>query len=418
MKTHTLLPLILIFCYSCQNNKSEKQISKIDIDHFEYPPEWEPHQAVWIDINDYWYNAEAQISARLEIVKALQNHVPVKILTTTDSLTHALKTRLAAMQVDTNKITFIQNRLPNNFMRDTGPIFLSNGEQLKMANFNWKCFNKWCDETDNQRGTIDDSIAGKFQYKVKNSKINYEGGGIDVNSNTAIAIKQYAMEQNENQLTLEEIEKEILTLYGKENMIWLEGIPLIERNGLKIDNYFGQGADGHIDALVRFVNDSTLLVTTISDEDKDKSPIQKHDYDIFQGYLKQLKSLKRPNGQGYHIIEIPSPDVSLHTYAYTAKYVQGLLEQYEVADKFQPNDTIKMVPIIGYANFLITNGAVLVSEYWEDGMPDTERRKDVAMKDILQTYFPDREIIGIKAKRINWDGGGIHCSTQQEPKLK
>ncbi len=410
MRAYTFIFFILII--GCSNDKSlEKQ--------FEFPPEWEEHQSVWIDINDAWnpFSVNGQIATRLEIVKHLHKNVQVKVLTTSDSLSNALVDRMIQMQVDTSKIQMIIHPLPNNFMRDTGPIFLSNGKELKMANWNWKCINSWCDDIHNLRGTIDDSLANRYNYSVKTSPVNYEGGAIVVNSNSALSIEDFALEQNENNILLEDIEKSIKELYGKEQVIWLKGIPLLERNGLKVENYFGQGADGHIDALVRFANDSTLLVTTISEEDKNKSPIQQYDYEIFQGYLKQLQQAKRVNGKPFTIVEIPSPDISLHTAALPAMVIWEVLEVYGLTEQFAQDDMINMVPIMGYANYLVSNGVVLVSQYWEEGLPESEKKKDEEMVAILKKYFPDREIIGIHAKAINWDGGGIHCSTQQEPKI-
>ncbi|WP_394800743.1 agmatine deiminase family protein [Mongoliitalea daihaiensis] len=32
--------------------------------------------------------------------------------------------------------------------------------------------------------------------------------------------------------------------------------------------------------------------------------------------------------------------------------------------------------------------------------------------------FPGREIVFVDAMPLNWQGGGIHCSTQQEPKRR
>jgi agmatine deiminase len=386
---------------------------------YTFPPEWEPHQAVWIDINDNWspFSLEGQIATRLEIVKALHEKVTVKILTTSDSLSNSLFGRMVEVDIDTSKVIMIVHPLPNNFMRDTGPIFLSNGDSLQMANWNWKCLNQWCDEIENLRGTIDDSLAIRFGYSMKSNPINYEGGAIVVNNHTALSISDYALEQNEGNFPIEEIEKSILDLYGKEQVIWLKGIPLIERNGLKIENYFGQGADGHIDALVRFANDSSLLVTTISEEDRNKSPIQEHDYKVYQGYLEQLRQAKRVNGEPFTLVEIPAPDISLHIGSLPASVIWELLEIYDLTEQFEKEDMINMVPIMGYANYLVTNGVVLVSQYWKEGLPESEKNKDEEMMAILKKYFPDREIIGIPAKAINWDGGGIHCSTQQEPKI-
>ncbi|RNB87214.1 hypothetical protein EDM56_16185 [Brevibacillus fluminis] len=37
---------------------------------------------------------------------------------------------------------------------------------------------------------------------------------------------------------------------------------------------------------------------------------------------------------------------------------------------------------------------------------------------ILQAAFPDREIVQINPTAVNWNGGGIHCITQQQPVLE
>ncbi|QLE02788.1 agmatine deiminase family protein [Galbibacter sp. BG1] len=403
---------IVIIITGCSEQKKA-------VKEYSFPPEWEPHEAVWIDINDYWspYSVKGQITTRLEIVKALHEKVTVKVLTTSDSLSNSLLEEMVQMSIDTSKIKMVIHPLPNNFIRDTGPIFLTNGDSLVMANWNWKCINLWCDETNNLRGTIDDSLASRFGYSVKSSPINYEGGAIVVNNHSALSILDYALEQNEGKIPIEDIETSIKDLYGKDQVIWLKGIPLIERNGLKIENYFGAGADGHIDALVRFANDSTLLVTTISEEDKLKSPLQEHDYEIFQNYLKQLQKAKRVNGMPFTIVEIPSPDISLHVGTLPASVIWQLLEQFSLTEQFSKEDMINYVPVMGYANYLVSNEVVLVSQYWEKGLPESEKRKDENMIAILKKYFPNREIIGISAKALNWDGGGIHCSTQQEPRI-
>ncbi len=388
---------------------------------FSYPPEWEPHEAIWMSINDQWGDQETaawQVGTRLQLAMVLQEYVPIKILTNKDSLANVLMKNLLEMGADTSQITTIVHPLPNYFIRDTGPIFLSNGSELRVANWDWKCLNHWCDEVQNLRGTIDDSLSARFSYEMKNSPINYEGGAIVVNNRSALSIKDYALEQNEGKRTLEEVEQEILKLYGKEQLIWLEGIPLMDRNGYKVDKFFGQGADGHADAFVRFANDSTILVTTISEEDKDKNAIATHDYEIFQGYLKQLEQKRQTNGKPFSIVKIPSPDLTFHQYPMSASENWEMLEQYQATKYFSKEDTVRMVPTMGYANYLLTNGAVFVAQYWEEGMPEQEKRKDEAMIDILETYFPDRKVVGFNAKDINWFGGGIHCATQQEPKIR
>ncbi|MEO1097896.1 MAG: agmatine deiminase family protein, partial [Bacteroidota bacterium] len=72
---------------------------------------------------------------------------------------------------------------------------------------------------------------------------------------------------------------------------------------------------------------------------------------------------------------------------------------------------------LAYANFKITNGVIIASEYWIEGMPESEKKKDEKLRVLLEKYFPRREIFTYDALAINCGGGGVHCRTQQEPKL-
>lgn len=70
-----------------------------------------------------------------------------------------------------------------------------------------------------------------------------------------------------------------------------------------------------------------------------------------------------------------------------------------------------------YMNFLISNEVVLVQAFWSEGLPESIREDDLKAQAILAEAFPDREIVPIQTLQINFLGGGIHCITQQEPKL-
>lgn len=49
-------------------------------------------------------------------------------------------------------------------------------------------------------------------------------------------------------------------------------------------------------------------------------------------------------------------------------------------------------------------------------MPETLKEKDKKAEEILRYLFPGREVAMINTIAINFGGGEIHCSTQQEPK--
>ena len=60
-----------------------------------------------------------------------------------------------------------------------------------------------------------------------------------------------------------------------------------------------------------------------------------------------------------------------------------------------------------YANFYIGNAVVLVPTY--------DDSNDGAILNALQTFFPERKVIGINCESLAYGFGAIHCVTQQQP---
>ena len=64
----------------------------------------------------------------------------------------------------------------------------------------------------------------------------------------------------------------------------------------------------------------------------------------------------------------------------------------------------------GYINFYVCNGAVIAPEFGD-------ARTDKTVHHKLQNLFPKREVVQLNIDAIAVGGGGIHCTTQQEPKI-
>ncbi|MCH2083944.1 MAG: agmatine deiminase family protein [Saprospiraceae bacterium] len=389
--------------------------SKKDVARFTYPPEWEEHEAVWTDFNFEPYNGVANDEARLQIISTLSKYVKTKVVYDNDSLLNLGKERLLALSANMDSISFIKLPFQSSWMRDP-LMFVTNGKDVNVLDFEWNCYGYYqCDDDD--RGQLSNHLKERYRYAKDSTGLFFEGGAVEVNSNTIIAYKDLATQRNPNR-TIAEVEQILLQKLGKQQIIWLDEFPLIDKPGIKIDSFFGQGANGHIDVATRFLNDSTILTTVISEADRNKNAILSRDYEIFEKGLEQLKNAKQPNGQPYHIETIEAPDYSLYEYPtqLSAGLYYGILNESSRAD-ITLGDSIVMLPALEYANFTITNGVVIASEYWQEGMPESERKKDLKLQTILKKYFPNRDIITIDALPINWGGGGIHCRTQQEPKL-
>ena len=97
--------------------------------------------------------------------------------------------------------------------------------------------------------------------------------------------------------------------------------------------------------------------------------------------LEVLRSARTDAGEPFKIFELPLPE--------------GRVE-------FEG----QRLPLM-YANFYITNDAVLVPLYG--------RREDRPALERLEAVFPSLEVIGLPARALITGGGAFHCVTQQQP---
>ena len=85
--------------------------------------------------------------------------------------------------------------------------------------------------------------------------------------------------------------------------------------------------------------------------------------------------------------------------------VVTLVAPSRVREKFASDDFAA-----GYINFYVCNGAVIAPEFGDE-------KADAAAKRQLQLLFRGREVVQLNIDGIAAGGGGIHCTTQQEPKF-
>jgi agmatine deiminase len=347
-------------------------------------------------------------------------------LSRSDSVQQVALQQLNAAGIDTTKVRKYIHYIPNVFIRDAGPRFLKNKNgQLGILDFNWSNYGYPAEfkvyQYSDKRGEIDNAIAKQMGLNVISSKLVAEGGAIDMSNTMLMCFKETALQRNPGK-SLKEIEKEYLRMYGKQKMIWLNRMPYMDKVilGAKAGNYFGGGgANGHIDEFARFVNDSTIVIAQIDSLEKDNDPVSKLDYEILKDNLSILNNATDIKGKLFKVIQLPVPNYSL----YTEKQIIDNALRNEGDGKylfknFKNGESIFWMPAVGYLNFLISNGVVLTSSYWQEGFPLSEKAKDDKVKIILQHLFPDREVIQINPMGLNRNGGGMHCASQQQPGIK
>lgn len=413
--------LVLLALHTASANSLAAQSTKTESAGLEFPPEWMPHESVWMG----WSDDTAHHAVQVRMIEAMAPHVPIRLMVTSDSVqAHATET-LRAAGLAAGVVEYVAHPVPNFWTRDPGPLFLSDGTSLAVAGFRWDEYGYPAERRISggpllaRRGEIVGDVAERMGLETRTTELVAEGGGIEVSDDVLLTYRQTALQRNPH-VPLEEIEREYLRVYGKDKLVWLSRSPPSDRifAGPKLANYFGMGANGHIDEYVRFVNDSTLLVAQVDSADAAVDALAAADREVLLENLAELRAATDANGRPFRVVTLPAP--ALHHYMWTGPLAEWMKE-YDPLDAiyrdFELGDEIHWVPAMSYMNFFVTNGVVLVAKYWREGLPEREREKDEEVRAKLQELFPDREIVQIDPLEVNFSGGGMHCIVQQQPKV-
>lgn len=336
------------------------------------PAEWEKHEATWLS----WPHKEASWPGAFEnvpsifvqIAKAISESELVRINIADKEFAERVKTLLQGGGVNPDAIRFHLNPTNDAWVRDHGPIYVvrdHNGKRER-AIIDWE-YNAWGDKYPpyDKDDVVPSRIAHEFGEKLFLPGIVMEGGSIDVNGRgTLLTTEACLLNKNRNpHLNQQQIEQYLKDYLGITNILWLG------------DGILGDDTDGHIDDLTRFVSHDTL-VTVIEDDPQDEN------YHILIDNYKRLQHMKDQDGNPFNIIKLPMP-------------APVIFDEQQLP--------------ASYANFYITNGAVLVPTY--------RHENDKKACSILQELFPARKVIPIDCTELIWGLGSIHCVTQQQPQI-
>ncbi|WP_137146460.1 agmatine/peptidylarginine deiminase [Mycolicibacterium sp. CR10] len=326
------------------------------------PDEGDPHKRTWMAFgaSEAIWGAELLPEVRRNlaaIAQAIAQFEPVAMLVRSEDLD--LARGLVGPSVD-----LIESPLDDLWMRDTGPVFVKGDGTKAGVNFN---FNGWGERQDFDRDAgVADIVTALAGVESLRTELVIEGGGIEVDGEgTALITESCVLNDNRNPgWSKADVEEELSPLLGLEKIIWLPGIA-----GKDI-------TDGHTDFYARFARPGVVVAGF------DPDP-QSYDHDVTVRHLDILKSATDARGRSLEVAVLEAPG--------------GVRAEFE-SDDFAA----------GYINFYVCNGAVIAPEF---GDPET----DQAAKQQLERLFPDRRVVQINIDAIAAGGGGIHCTTQQEP---
>lgn len=328
------------------------------------PDEGDPHQRTWMA-----FGASEKIWGK-KLLPQVQRDLATIALTIAKYEPVSMLVREVdlplAQELMGDKVKLIVFPLDDLWMRDTGPVFVINekGEKAGVG-FN---FNGWGEK---QKFDLDAKVAAFVTQQAGVSHIQtdlvLEGGGIEVDGQgTAIITESCVLNHNRNPgLSKAQCEHELKQLLGLKKIIWLPGI-----KGRDI-------TDGHTDFYARFARPGVVIAGY------DPDP-KSFDHAVTKRHLEILHEATDSADRKLEVVVLEAPT--------------------DIRETFNNNNFAA-----GYINFYVCNGALIAPEFGD-------ARTDAAAKQKLQKVFPDREVVQINIDGIAAGGGGIHCTTQQEPK--
>ena len=318
------------------------------------PPEWAPHEAVWIGFPsdaELWEDdlvpAQFEVVAFAKAIHADGAGEQVWLVAANETAADTAR-RLAPFA------KVIVERFGDIWLRDTGAILVGSGTDRRAQGFR---FNGWGDKYDLQG---DDSIGERLSRAagITYDKADWvlEGGAIDGDgTGIFLTTEQCLLNPNRNPgFAKDEIEERLKHDLGATQVVWLG------------DGLLNDHTDGHVDNLARFIAPGRVAIPEAVEGDPNA-----------EAYADAAEALLDAD---LEVVVLPSP---------------GLVEQDGVPFP------------ASYMNFYIGNAVVVVPLY---GAPN-----DAAAVEAFQDIFPDRKIVGLRAHHGLTGGGSSHCISQQVP---
>ena len=250
---NSLLVLILSgLLFACEKNDNNLPVHTNDFpvnENVRVPAEWETHAATWMQ----WPN-EYDASMRpafAEIINVVQQYEPVHLIISTETERDEAIQFLTGKNVPQDNITWHIYTIDNCWLRDNGPIYITDGTKTWIQN--WK-FDGWGssfggDVLYNNDNQIPAKIAEYLNIEVQNIQgYILEKGNVEVNGTGTLLINWTCQQQRNPLISKEDQETILKNALGVTNIIWAYGA------------WPDDGTTGHIDGTARFVNENTVFI--------------------------------------------------------------------------------------------------------------------------------------------------------------
>ena len=332
------------------------------------PAEWEPQAAVliaWPHAGTDWADRLAAVETTYVALASAITRFQALVVVVADAAVHShAQALLRQAGADLNRVRFVQLPYDDTWLRDSGPITLSNDEgRFQLTDFE---FTGWggkfgADQDDALIAGL--ASAGVFGNATRR-RIDWalEGGGIESDGEGSVLTTWRCLSQRHPQQSREEMSAILCNGLHARRVLWLD-YGYLE----------GDDTDAHIDTLARFAPGERIVFQACDDAGDTH-------YAELCRMAAELAALRTIEGRPYQLHPLPWPRPILD-------------EDRRLA--------------ASYANYLIINGAVLVPAYGDPADDEAARA--------IGTAHPGREIVQVPCRPLIWQNGSLHCITMQLP---
>jgi agmatine/peptidylarginine deiminase len=332
------------------------------------PAEWEPQSAVliaWPHAGTDWAERLDNVETTYTALAAAVTRFQPLIIVVPDADLHAhVETLLREHGVDRTRVRFVELPYDDTWLRDSGPITLSAGDDsYQLTDFRFTGWGGKFSSTQDDAlvaGLVEAGVFGKATHR----RIDWalEGGAIESDGEGTVLTTWRCLVQRHPEQSREEMSAILSDGLHAERVLWLD-YGYLE----------GDDTDAHIDTLARFAPGARIVFQACNDASDPH-------HDELQRMADELAALRTSDGRPYQLYPLP--------------WAQPILDEGRRL-------------AASYANYLIVNGAVLVPAYGDPADDEAAR--------IIGSAHPGREIVQVPCRPLIWQNGSLHCITMQLP---
>ena len=345
------------------NSKASEVIDKTK----RVPAEWEPQEAIWMQWPGYWEKDYEITFAK--ITEIVSRYEKIHILYDSKQIFAEAQKTIRGIKADPEHKNIYWHEVPNDnaWMRDNGPVYVLNDNELRIQNWN---FDAWggafgSDISFNLDNAVPDKVGAILDMPVDHIDIVHERGNLEFNGFDTVILNWSTISDSNRNLNYnkQQAKLDLKKHFGVTNVIFIEGIP------------DGDLTKGHIDGIARFIDLRTVVVVQCT-----------------------IQSLCRPGSKDAQIYDKAAKIIEEAGFNVTREPIEGFVKYND-----QMFDT-------NYMNWLVGNGFVIVPGF---GNPET----DIPAKSRIESYFPNRKVYLIEMLSSWAAGGGVHCHTNDQPAI-